>query len=156
MHKAAVTLLGNEASRELESQLEERIYQFNATATGYFDAELLGGSILDDEGTLVAGFSGYTWGACCELSYLWTEAGHRGRGLGTELLRCAEAEARRRGCRQILVSTHDFQAPGFYEARGYERKFALEDCPAGHRSIYYGKRLIQSACLSPNAIDNQT
>jgi hypothetical protein len=46
-----------------------------------------------------------------------------------------------RGCVQVVLATHDFQAPGFYERMGYERKFAIEGSPKGHVDIVYVKML---------------
>ena len=37
--------------------------------------------------------------------------------------------------------THSFQAPGFYEHLGYERKYTIEDRPKGHSNIVYVKLL---------------
>jgi len=126
---------------ELQTFLVERIYDFNAKATGYFDGKLLGGYVRSDAGEIIGGFDGYTWGGCCELSHIWVHEEHRGRGLGSILLRSAEAEAAARGCRQIVLATHSFQAPGFYERMGYERKCAIEGRPVGHADIIYVKVL---------------
>jgi len=127
--------------QELGAFLADRIYEFNAKATGYFDGMLLAGCIRNDTGEIIAGFNGHTWGGCCELSHVWVNERHRGQGLGTILLRSAEAEAVARGCVQVVLATHSFQAPGFYERMGYERKYAIEGRPKGHADIIYIKRL---------------
>ena len=127
--------------RELEAFLEQRIYEFNAHVTGYLDGRLLAGRICDEAGDIVAGFSGYTWGGCCELSNVWVHERCRGQGFGTRLLGRAEAEARARGCRQIVVTTHTFQAPGFYERMGFERKYAIDGRPNGFQDVVYVKTL---------------
>jgi hypothetical protein len=41
----------------------------------------------------------------------------------------AEAEAVTRGCVQVVLATHSFQAPGFHEHMGYERKYTIEGRP---------------------------
>jgi GNAT superfamily N-acetyltransferase len=126
---------------ELEAFLVERIYEFNAKATGYDDGRLLGGEVRDAQGEVIAGFNGHTWGGCCELSHVWVHERYRGQGLGQALLAAAEAEAILRGCVQIVLATHSFQAPGFYERMGYERMYALAGRPQGHSQLIYSKPL---------------
>lgn len=127
--------------QELGAFLTDRIYEFNAKVTGYDDGMLLAGSIRNDAGEVIAGFNGHTWGGCCELANVWVHEQHRGRGLGSLLLRSAEAEAVARGCVRIVLRTHSFQAPGFYERLGYERKYTIEGCPKDHADIIYIKPL---------------
>jgi GNAT superfamily N-acetyltransferase len=55
--------------------------------------------------------------------------GGRGRGMGSELMRQAEAEARRQGCRDMWLDTFAFQARPFYERLGFE-VFGQLDGPA--------------------------
>ena len=128
----------------LGSFLADRIYEFNANATGYVDGMLLGGCIRNDVGDVVAGVNGHTWGGSCELSHVWVDERYREQGLGTALLRSAEAEAAARGCAQVVLATHSFQAPGFYERLGYERKYAVEGRPKGYADIIYVKVLRQT------------
>ena len=127
--------------QSLGAFLADRIYEFNAKATGYVDGQLLAGSIRDDRGDIIAGFNGYTWGGCCELSHVWVHERHRSQGLGTLLIRSAEAEAVARGCLRVVLATHSFQAPGFYERMGYQRKYAIEGRPRGYEDVIYVKAL---------------
>ena len=123
------------------SELDDRIYEFNVAATGISDGRLLAIPVKDSAGNLVAGLSGHTWGGTCEIRLLWIAEAERGRGLGTRLLETAEAEARSRGCDQIVLSTHSFQAPGFYAKLGFVEVGRVHDYPRGHDSILLRKRL---------------
>ncbi len=131
----------NEDVERLEKFLVDRIYEFNAHAINRFDAQSLGAAIRDARGQIIAAISGHTWAGCCHITHLWVEAGQRGRGLGHRLLRGAEAEAIRRGCRIVQLSTHSFQSPGFYERVGYMRQAVVADHPVSHSSIFYAKAL---------------
>jgi len=127
--------------QELEVLLSERIYEFNSRATGYFDGESFGAVQKDDSGTVVAGITGYTWGGCCYVSYLWVAEEHRGKGVGGALLRAAETNAKDRGCTIAFVSSHSFQSPGFYAQLGYEQQASIGDHPVGYASVFLAKRL---------------
>lgn len=141
MNSPCVELCAEDECNELEAFLIERIYEFNARTTGYFDAQLLGGRLRGEGGEVVAAFNGYTWGGCCMVAHLWVHESQRGRGFGRTLLQAAEQEAARRGCEQIVLSTHSFQAPAFYERLGYEQQVVIHGQPKGHASIFYAKRL---------------
>ena len=141
MRLKAVELHDESRYQDIDSFLVDRIYEFNAKATGYADARVFAGTIRDDAGEIIAGVNGYTWGGCCELTHVWVHDGHRGQGLGKALVRAAEAVAVDRGCGQVVLMTHSFQAPQFYEHLGYERKYAIQDRPRGYSDIVYVKRL---------------
>jgi len=126
---------------ELDAALGERIYEFNSSTTGIHNAVLLNASVEDEAGRLVAGLTGHTWGGCCEILRLWVHESTRGAGVGTALMQAAEREAIRRGCRQIVLSTHSFQAPRFYEKLGFRRLAAIPNYPRGHESLIYFKEL---------------
>ena len=128
---------------DLASFLGDRLYEFNVSATGISDGELLWASITAEGGTPVAGISGHTWGGCCEIGRLWVEASQRGKGLGSALMAAAEGEAIRRGCTQIVLSTHSFQAPAFYEKLGFRRVATIPNYPRGHEQVLYIKDLAQ-------------
>lgn len=141
MQALPVVLLDEAQCQDLDAYLGERIYEFNSKATGYFDGRLFGASVRNDAGAVIAGFNGYTWGGCAKISNLWVSEHHRRQGLGRTLLHAAEAEAARRGCTLIVLTTHSFQAPGFYERLGYERQYVVEGRPRGHYDIAFSKTL---------------
>jgi ribosomal protein S18 acetylase RimI-like enzyme len=121
--------------------LEDRLYEFNADTTGIDDGRLLGVFLRDKSRTIVAGAAGHTWGETCELRQVWVAPSLRGRGLGRRLMAEAEAEAVRRGCRQLVLMTHSFQAPEFYRKLGFEVVFELPEYPRGFSHLMLRKRL---------------
>ena len=125
--------------------LEDRIYEFNSTATGITDGEWLAIFVRDGEDRIAAGICGNTWGGCLEIRQFWVEEARRKQGLGTRLLEAAEQEARRRGCRQILLMTFTFQAPAFYAKHGFEVVAVVDDDPRGHKNLLLRKRLGESS-----------
>jgi GNAT superfamily N-acetyltransferase len=125
----------------LAARLDAEIAAFNFDATGIRDARDFSAAVLDDAGELIAGVQGWTWGATGWVERLWVRADARHGGLGTQLLAAVESEARARGCRQLALSTHSFQAPGFYRRHGFEVVGDLSDYPVGHTSLLLRKRL---------------
>ena len=125
--------------------LEDRIYEFNSGATGIKDGEWLAIFVRDEEDRIAAGICGTTWGGCLEIRQFWVEEARRKQGLGTRLLEAAEQEARRRGCRQILLMTFTFQAPAFYARHGFEVVAVVDDYPRGHKNLLLRKRLGESS-----------
>jgi len=121
--------------------VEDRLYEFNREATGIHDGRLLRVFARDATGRLVGAATGHTWGGTCEILQLWVDAPQRRGGLGRELMARAEAEARARGCLQMVLTTHSFQAPGFYRALGFEPVGEVADYPAGHSEITLRKHL---------------
>jgi len=126
---------------ELEAFLAQRIYEYNAAVTGYHDGESFTASYRSESGNIEAGTSGFTWGGCCYISYLWVSEALRGRGVGSELLAAVECHAREKRCRLVLLSSHSFQAPEFYARRGYDQVARINDYPVGFVDIVYAKRV---------------
>jgi GNAT superfamily N-acetyltransferase len=121
--------------------LEQRLYEFNRQATGIRDGLGLAIFAHDERGDVIAGLCGSTWGGCCEIRQVWVRESARRAGLGRCLLEKAESEARRRGCFQIMLGTHSFQAPDFYRKLGFELVATIDDQPRGHAHLLMRKRL---------------
>jgi len=72
---------------------------------------------------------------------IWVHEKLRGRRLGSRLLAAAEAEAVRRGCHQMHLDTHRYQAPDFYRRQGYDVIGELPGWPGADVRIFLRKRL---------------
>jgi ribosomal protein S18 acetylase RimI-like enzyme len=131
----------DEIDEHVVAQLRERIFAHNVAATGFTDGRSLSCLLYDTDGEMIAGLDGFSWGGYAKIELLWVRDDHRGDGLGTRLMRAAEAEAAARGCVIVRVDTHTFQAPDFYERLGYERIGYAADTPAGHGEVFLLKRL---------------
>jgi ribosomal protein S18 acetylase RimI-like enzyme len=133
--------LTEEPDREDVLLLEERLYEYNVGRTGIADGRVLALFARDDDGSILGGLHGWTWGKTCEIRSLWVAEPCRRQGLGSQLLSMAEYEARVRGARQILLMTHSFQAPAFYRRFGFEIVAGVSDYPIGHDHLLLRKML---------------
>jgi ribosomal protein S18 acetylase RimI-like enzyme len=122
-------------------QLEDCIDAFNMQATGLWDGKFLAAFMRDGEGATAGGVFGWTWGGTCYVRYLFVPEHLRHRGHGSRLMHAVEAEARSRGCGQIVLETHDFQAPDFYRRLGFEIAGRVDGYPSGHQYLTMVKRL---------------
>jgi GNAT superfamily N-acetyltransferase len=114
-----------------DARLAERLNDFNSAAVGRTDGLDLA-FVVEEDGEMTAGLSGYTWAGIAEVKVLWVREDRRRDGLGRQLMAAAIAEARARGCRFLFLSTHSFQAQGFYEKLGFETLATIPDKPLGH------------------------
>jgi GNAT superfamily N-acetyltransferase len=104
--------------------------QFNIDRVGAADGTPFALTIGRDGQTGIAGglWALALWGSFY-IALVVVPAEARGRGLGRALMRGAEDEAVRLGCRQMWLDTYAFQARGFYERLGFE-VFGQIDGPA--------------------------
>jgi len=136
-----VAIVVSDVDQGLRQSLDEEINAFNVAVTGYADGRLLCIAVRENDGELRAGLYGWTWGGCGYIDLLWVRDDHRGSGLGSRLLAAAEQEIQHRGCEQVALSTHSFQAPGFYARFGYQECGRTPACPRGYDDIHFVKRL---------------
>ena len=121
--------------------LEDQINSYNVAVTGIVDWYPLAIFVRDERGQIAAGINGGMWGGYLEIKNLWVREDLRGQGLGRRLLLAAEQQAHARGCGQVLLDTHDFQAPEFYKKLGYTVFGTFEGIGGRYSRYYFSKQL---------------
>ena len=119
---------------------------------GPADPRLLVIPIRNPAGAVTGGLWGTTLFRWFEIEMLVVPPEMRQQGIGSALLAAAEAEAKARGCLGACVDTISFQAGPFYLRRGFTLFGAIDDCPPGHRRLFFSKSLARDqAGLRPRA-----
>lgn len=124
--------------------VEAGLDEFNEKAAGFLDRRSLAVFLKDpSSGRVVGGLTGRTSLGLLFVDYFYLPPHLRGSGLGSQLLRAAEDEAVRRGCRTGVLYTINFQAPDFYRRNGWH---VFGEVPSGGSSdisrIYLTKDLV--------------
>ncbi len=97
--------------------------------------------LKDEAGKIKGGITGGTYWDWLYIDSLWIEELIRHKGYGKKLLEVAEKEAKKRGCNNAHLDTHDFQAVNFYQKNGYEICGQLDDLPVGYNRYLLKKKL---------------
>src|SRR5262249_9096973 len=122
--------------------IADRLADYNESKAGYRDYRPLAVLVTDPEsGEVVGGLYGRTSLGLMYVDRFFLPETLRRNRLGSQVIAAAEEEARRRGCSRALLSTLEFQAPGFYLKRGYEIAAKIECDPPGATRFYMTKRL---------------
>lgn len=105
--------------------------------------------LKDEQGAVIGGLWGRTAWGWLHMDTLFVPETLRRSGLGARLVRMAEQEAERRGCRGAWLDTFSFQARGFYERLGYRVFGTIPDQPPGHARHFLAKPLGAAATAAP-------
>jgi len=124
------------AKREIGKAL--RAYNDAAAGPGAYRTLAL---TVRERGKIVGGLVAETYWGWMYVKMLWVAERHRGKGFGQSLLRMAEAEASKRGVRNVFLDSFTFQAPDFYLKLGYREFGRLKEFPAGHDRVWMTKAL---------------
>ena len=125
-----------------EAVIENGLHAFNRVKAGYVDSRPLAVLVRDPvSGAVMGGLTGKTSLGLLFIDLVFLPESTRGRGLGAEVMRLAEDEARRRGCTTVVLFTIWFQAPDFYARLGYREVGRIECDPPGHTRMCMSKRL---------------
>jgi ribosomal protein S18 acetylase RimI-like enzyme len=97
---------------------------------------------FDEQGHVIAGLIGDSSFKWLHVEFLAVRGDRRGCGLGSRLVRMAEAEAVSRNCRYSFLDTMSYQARDFYVKLGYRVAGTLEDWDShGHTKYLMTREL---------------
>ncbi|WKE67276.1 GNAT family N-acetyltransferase [Gallaecimonas kandeliae] len=125
----------------LLERLSLEIRSFNRAHWPAIARKPLAVSLAGDQGELLGGIDGNTFGNWLFIEHLWVNPAQRGQGTGSKLLAAMETAARQRGCTKAFLDTLDFQARPFYERHGYVLAFTLDHYPLDGARHYLTKDL---------------
>ena len=124
------------------ADIYEMLKEYNLSNREQSENIPIGIFVENENNRKMAGLTGETFGNWLCIHYLFVAEHLRREGVGSKLLKAAEQEALRRGCKYAFVDTFSFQAPMFYEKHGYKEVFTLNDYPYTGKRYYYTKELI--------------
>jgi len=130
------------ADARVDKVVGEGLRRYNAEQSGVDDGRSLAVVVSDpDTNEILGGITGRTSLGLLFIDLVFLPDELRGGGLGSRILKLAEDEGRRRGCRAAMLYTISFQAPRFYERHGW-RVFGEIACdPPGTSRIFMTKTL---------------
>jgi len=135
-------ILTDNPDSDARQLIDDKLGAYNAEHAGYWDPRPLAVLVRDPVGRrVVGGILARTSLGLLFIDLVFLPESLRGRQIGTRMLRMAEEEAVRRGCRRAVLYTINFQAPGFYERHGW-REFGRIPCdPPGTSRVFMTKEI---------------
>ncbi|NEQ45996.1 MAG: GNAT family N-acetyltransferase [Leptolyngbya sp. SIOISBB] len=121
--------------------LTEQLVNFNSQRASDGNYQPLAIFLRNADEHIVGGLMGETYWQWLYVDMLWVHESCRGQGYGDTLLTTAEQEAMQRGCRYVYLDTFSFQAPEFYQKRGYVIFGELPNFPEEYSRFFLKKDL---------------
>lgn len=135
------------ATTEEAETIDQSIVDFNADKIPYYTNppwENLHYVLKSKDGALIGGIVSYLMmNNILNVSVIFIDEKHRGKGYGSMLLEKVEQESKKRGAYISQLDTFDFQSGlGFYKKHGYKVFAEIKNNPVmGHIKYYLKKDL---------------
>jgi ribosomal protein S18 acetylase RimI-like enzyme len=127
--------------QELIEFLDQKIAEFNWQNWEVQERKPIAVQVKDEQGQVIAGSAGRTFGHWLMINTLWVSSELRGQRVGEQILAAMEAAGKNRGCVKCLLDTLNFQAQPFYEKNGYVTQWVQENYPKTGCRYYMVKSL---------------
>ncbi|ARD44067.1 GNAT family N-acetyltransferase [Colwellia sp. PAMC 21821] len=126
---------------ELIAFLDAKIAEFNWAHWEVSERKAIAVKLNDENGDVIAGAAGRTFGDWLMINTLWVSDTLRGQQVGSKILHKMEQAAKARGCNKALLDTLNFQAMPFYEKHGYQVQWTQQGYPKTGCRYYMMKQL---------------
>jgi GNAT superfamily N-acetyltransferase len=133
--------LGDVALDAVRLDILAPLIAYNTAHAGPSQGRPLVITVRDATGAITGGLWGHTGFEWLFTQLLVVPEDLRRQGIGSKMMRMAEAEALSRGCHGAWLDTFEFQARGFYERLGYECFATLPEFPKGFSRYFMKKQL---------------
>jgi GNAT superfamily N-acetyltransferase len=140
MQQPKIEIATEPQAKEIEL-ITQQLVNFNASHAGADDYQSLVIFLRDSDRSVIGGLVGETYWQWLYVDVLWVHEAFRHGGYGSALLATAEQEAIQRGCQYAYLDTFSFQAPKFYQKRGYAIFGELPNFPNGYTRFFLKKEL---------------
>jgi GNAT superfamily N-acetyltransferase len=141
MHAPFIELTDTPAPEDVAA-IREGLNHFNVAASGIDDQRPLAVLVRDPATReVVGGLTGRTSRGLFFLEVFFLPETMRGTGVGSKVLKMAEDEGWRRGCRSAVLHTNTFQAHEFYRRHGWRELGSIPSGPPGNSRIFFTKEL---------------
>lgn len=93
--------------------------------------------IKDDQDHIIGGAQGRIFSDWLNIYSLFSDRSVK--GIGTLLMDHVENYAKNKNCKGVHLTTFEFQAPEFYQKRGYEIYGEIENFAGNYKNVYMKK-----------------
>jgi len=133
-------ILTDNLDSEARQLIDDGLGNYNAEHAGYWDPRPLAVRARDPASDrIVGGMLGRTSLGLLFIDLVFLPESLRRQQIGARMLRMAEEEGVRRGCRGAVLYTISFQAPGFYERHGWREFGRIPGDPPGTCRVFMSK-----------------
>lgn len=130
-----------EPDEAVKSSIHEILRAYNREHFEILDEREIAITAKDDDGAVIGGVYGTMFGQWLEIEVLAVAPGHRGQGVGSDLLARIEQAGCEHGCRYALLNTFDFQGRDFYPKYGYRQIGEIQGYPLTGSQHWFVKDL---------------
>ena len=134
----------DDPEQELIDFLNQKIDEFNWKNWEVKERKPIAVKITNENGEVIGGAAGRTFGDWFLLDNLWVSESLRGKNFGSQLLEEIEDAAINRACKKALLDTLNFQAMPFYQQHGYSVEWTQEGYPRTGCKYFMVKTLVNS------------
>ena len=140
MNAASIAVERNPA-QEAKRTISRGLFDATVQCTGDSAIDTVYVVARDPSSAVIGGVFGEAFWGWINFTTVWVDPAHRRKGLASQMLGVAEAEAVRLGYTKAYLDTFTFQCPSLYLRCGYQVFGQLEGFPQGNTRLFMRKTL---------------